>query len=126
MVFCVFKCYAIGDGAFYCDVFIFVYLGVLQIVGIIIAFQTRNVHITVLNESKFVAALVYFSSIVFVALVIVTFALGSRINVSGGIFSGGILLLATLALAVTFIPKVNGSSCILTHCSQYYRMILYV
>ena len=105
-MFCVFNCYTVGDGAFYFDIIVFVYLGILQIVGIILAFQTRNVQITVLNESKFVAAFVYFSSIVLVALVIVTFALASRINVAGGIFSGGILLLATMSLALTFVPKV--------------------
>ena len=106
-MFCVFNCYTVEDGAFYCDIIIFLYLGILQLVGIIFAFQTRKVQITVLNESKFVAAFVYISSIVFVALVIVTFALASRINVAGGIFSGGILLLATMSLALTFLPKVS-------------------
>ena len=96
----------VKDGALYCDILIFIYLGVLQIVGLVLAFQTRGVEISVMNESIFVAAFVYFSSIVFVALVIVNFALPSYINVSGGIFSGGILLLATMSLALTFIPKV--------------------
>lgn len=85
---------------------IFIYLGIMQIVGIVLAFQTRSVDISVLNESKFVAAFVYFSSIVFVALVIVNFALASYINAFGGIFSGGILILATMSLGFTFIPKV--------------------
>lgn len=75
-------------------------------VGIVLAFHTRNVKISVLNESKFVAAFVYVSSVVFMALVIVNFALASYINVSRSIFSGGVMLLATMSLAFTFIPKV--------------------
>ena len=107
MLYGVFTCYNATDGVFYLDMLIFIYLGGLQIVGIVLAFQTRSVKISVLNESMFVAAFVYFSSIVFVALVIVNFALPSRINISGGIFSGGILLLATMSLVLTFIPKVS-------------------
>lgn len=99
-------CYEAGEAAFYCNMLISLYLGILQIVGIVLAFQTRSVEINVLNESKFVAALVYFSSIVLVALMIGDFALESRINYHGGIFSGGTMLLATISLILTFIPKV--------------------
>ena len=93
----VYICYEVGEAAFYCDLLIFLYLGILQIVGIVLAFQTRSVEISVLNESKFVAAFVYFSSIVFVALVIGDFALESRINYYGGIFSGGLCFLQPCA-----------------------------
>ena len=80
----------------------------MQIVGIILAFETKSVEVDVLNDSKFVAAYIGVTSIIhiFVALVIVNFALETRINFFGGIFSGGILLLATMSLALTFIPKV--------------------
>ena len=105
----VFLCYTVNDGVFYLDMLICIYLGVLQIVGIVLAFQTRSVKINVLNESMFVAALVYSSSIIFTALVIVYYALPSYINVSASLFSGGILLLATISLALTFIPKVRQS-----------------
>ena len=105
-VYCVWVCYEIGSPAFYCDILIFLYLALLQIVGIILAFQTRKVKIPALNDSKFVAALVYISSIVFVALVLITFLLGGYINISSGIFSGGIMLLATLFLILMFLPKV--------------------
>ena len=102
----VWVCYEPGSPAFYCDLLIFLYLALLQIVGIILAFQTRKVKIPALNDSKFVAALVYISSIVFVALVLITFLLGGYINISSGIFSGGIMLLATLFLILMFLPKV--------------------
>ena len=74
--------------------------------GIVLAFQTRKVKISALNDSTFVAALVYISSIVLVALVLVTFALRGYINIQGAIFSGGVLLLAFVYLILMFIPKV--------------------
>ena len=65
----VWTCYKPPYCAFYCDLFIFAYLALLQIVGLVLAFQTRKVKITALNDSTFVAAVVYISSIVLVALV---------------------------------------------------------
>ena len=100
-------CYKPGSSAFYCDLFIFLYLGILQIVGLILAFQTRKVKIPILNDSKYVTALVYISSVVFVSLVLVTFLLQEYINISNGIFSGGIMLLATIFLILMFVPKVQ-------------------
>ena len=102
----VWRCYEIGSPPFYCDL-ISIYLALLQIVGIVLAFQTRKVKIRVLNDSKFVAALVYISSIVLVVIVLTTFILRSYINISAAIFSGGIIILATIFLALMFIPKVR-------------------
>ena len=102
----VWACFDHGDGGYYCDLLIFVYLALLQIVGIVLAFQTRKVKISALNDSTFVAALVYISSVVLVALVLVTFALRSYINIQGAIFSGGVLLLAYVYLILMFAPKV--------------------
>ena len=104
----VWRCYELGSPPFYFDLVIFIYLALLQIVGIVLAFQTRKVKIRALNDSKFVAALVYISSIVLVVIVLTTFILRSYINVSVAIFSGGIIILATIFLALMFIPKVSA------------------
>ena len=102
----VWACFDHGDGGYYCDLLIFVYLALLQIVGIVLAFQTRKVKISALKDSTFVAALVYISSVVLVALVLVTFALQGYINIQGAIFSGGVLLLAYVYLILMFASKV--------------------
>ena len=102
----VWACFDHGDDGYYCDLLIFVYLALLQIVGIVLAFQTRKVKISALNDSTFVAALVYISSVVLVALVLVTFALQGYINIQGAIFSGGVLLLAYVYLILMFASKV--------------------
>ena len=100
------QCYSSGSVPVIFDLIIFIFLGLLQFVGIILAFQTRKVKITVLNESKSVTALIYISSIVLVVIVLITFILRSYINLSAAVFSGGIIILATFFLGLSFIPKV--------------------
>jgi gamma-aminobutyric acid type B receptor len=102
----VWQCHESGSIPFVFDVLIFVYLGLLQLVGIILAFQTRKVRISILNDSKSVTALIYISSIVLVVIVLITFILRGYLNVSAAMFYGGIILLATIFLIFIFIPKV--------------------
>ena len=103
----VWQCYESGSISFIFDLIIFIYLGLLQLVGIILSFQTRKVKIPILNDSKSVATLIYISSIVLVVIVLITFILRGYINVTATIFSGGILLLASIFIALIFIPKVH-------------------
>ena len=101
------QCYDSGSATFVLELLLFVYLGLLQLVGIILAFQTRKVKILVLNDSKSVAALIYISSIVLVVIVLVTLSLRGYANVRPALFYGGIILLATVFLSLIFIPKVS-------------------
>ena len=87
----------------------FAYLMVLQILGIMLAFQTRRVKIKSLKDSTFVAANVYISSIVIVMFILVTFALRSYLNAYSAIFASGIFILTTTFLILTFVPKVLPS-----------------
>ena len=76
-------------------------------VGILLAFQTRKVKIKGLNDSKVVAIIIYISSIVLVALALVTFALRTYVNIGTGVFVAGIFTLTTIFLALIFIPKAS-------------------
>ena len=102
-------CYEASSPNFFWRIFIFTYLAILQIIGMLLAFQTRKVKFKGLNDSKFVAAIIYISSIVLVALALVTFALRTYINIGTGVFVAGILTLTTIFLALNFIPKVRNS-----------------
>ena len=103
----VWQCYETGSLPFIFDCIIFAYLILLQIVGIILAFQTRKVKINVLNDSKVVTILIYISSIVLVVIMLVTFILRNYINVSAAVHSGGVIVLATVFLLLIFVPKVS-------------------
>ena len=82
------------------------YLAILQIIGIVLTIQTRKVKIKLLNDSKYIAAVIYISSIALVLIAIVTLVPGFFINVIETIFSGSILVATTFILGLIFIPKV--------------------
>lgn len=100
-------CFKASSPTFFWEIFIFAYLAVLQIIGLVLAFQTRKVKLQGLKDSKFVAAIIYISSIILVALALVTFTLRTFINIGTGISVFGIFLLTTIFLALIFIPKVR-------------------
>ena len=103
----VWVCYGTSSPNFFWQIFIFAYLAVLQIIGIVLAFQTRKVKIPGLRDSKIVAAIIYISSIILVVLALVTFTLRTYINIGTSIIATGIFSLTTTFLAMVFIPKVN-------------------
>ena len=100
-------CFKASSPSFFWEMLIFAYLVVLQIIGLVLAFQTRKVKLQGLKDSKFVAAIIYISSIILVALALVTFSLRTYINIGTGISVFGIFLLTTIFLALIFIPKVR-------------------
>ena len=59
-----------------------------------------------LRDSAFVASIIYISSLVLVMLAVDTFILSSYLNTYGAIFAIGILVLTSIFLIFTFLPKV--------------------
>lgn len=106
------QCYGDSNESFIWLGVIFIYLLVLQIIGIVLAFQTRKVKVKVLNDSKYVAALIYIASIVLVIIGLVSVTLGSYINVHEALLSGGILTTSTMFLVLLFVPKVGFKSAV--------------
>lgn len=97
---------------------IYAYLAALQIVGIVLAFQTRKVKYSGLEDSKFVSATIYVSSLMLVVLVLDTFVLGGYLNTSGTLLAVGVVTLTTAILLLIFVPKVcNAKLCKLLLCS---------
>ena len=107
MEYYVLVCYKASSPAFYWRILLFVYLAILQLVGIVLAFQTRKVKFPGLNDSKFVGAIIYTSSIVLVILIMDTFLLTNYLIIYGVTYPFGIFILTTIFLSLTFIPKVN-------------------
>ena len=108
-VFCVWLCQEVSTPSFFWQIFIFAYLVILQVVGIVLAFQTRKVKLRSLKDSKYVAAIIYISSISIVVMALVTFALRNFINIGTGILAFGIFTLTTVSLALIFVPKVGNA-----------------
>ena len=99
-------CYPVSSSPFYWKILILAYLAVFQIVGIVLAFETRKVKFPGLRDSAFVATTIYISSLVLVMLAVDTFILSSYLNSHGAIYAFGIFILTTIFLLFTFVPKV--------------------
>ena len=98
----------VGNNAGRVYIAIYIYIILIQLIGIVLAVQTRKVKVKALNDSKYIAALIYISTITWLVTGIVTFVLPwNTINISELIFSGGILATVTAFLCLTFIPKVR-------------------
>lgn len=106
IIFCAWECYS-KSVPFVWLALEYTYLIVLQVLALVLAFKTRKVKIKALNDSKSVTAIIYVSSIIIVALIIITFALDSYIVVSEAMFSAGLLIATTTFLVFSFVPKVN-------------------
>ena len=91
----------------------YAYLGVLQIMSIILAVQTRKVN-KAIHDSKEVIAIVYITSIIMIILV-VSFALGSYQNIGEAIISGCLIFAGLIVLILIFIPKVTPTVHVLTN-----------
>ena len=102
-------CHDTAAPAFYWKIFVFAYLIMLQLVGILLAFLTRKVKLRGLRDSKYIAAIIYISSVTIVVMVLVTLTLEEFVNIGTGIFVFGILALTTLFLVLIFVPKVRLS-----------------
>ena len=105
----IWQCYSERSLPLIIDIIIFIYLSLPQFVGFILAIQTRKVKISALNDSKSVTVLIYISTIALVVIFLIEFILRDHINISTGLFSGGIIILTTTFLIITFAPKVSGS-----------------
>ena len=104
----VWQCYSSGSVSLIIfEIVTFLYLSLLQFAGMILAFQTRKVSIKALNDSKYVTALIYISSILLVAIALTAFLLRNYVNIKMAVFCGGIIVLATLFLVLIFIPNVS-------------------
>ena len=102
----VYQCYQKSSVPFYWLIIIFIYIGILQIVGIVLAFQTRRVRVPALNDSKQVAALIYISSISFLSIILITLGLGEFLNTRVSLFNTAIFITASTFVILTFLPKV--------------------
>ena len=84
----------------------FAYKGSLQVIAMFMAFHTRRVKVKALNDSKEIAAIIYFNSIILSILAVTEFALQHYHDVYAALFGLALLIEASLFLGLIFVPKV--------------------
>ena len=97
----------------------FVYLAILQLIGIILALRIRKVKIKALRDSKYIVAVIYISAIALIVITISTFVLGNLPNVIELLFSGSLMVATTVFLSMVFIPKVSNHMQCCFRVSEY-------
>ena len=87
------------------------------------AFQTRNVKISVLNDYKYNAAIVYIVTALMTIAVISLLSLGSYPTIYGMVIAMCFFIICSLFLGLTFIPKVCISILDAMKCYFFYLYI---
>ena len=76
-------------------------------IAMFMAFHTRRVKVKALNDSKEIAAIIYFNSIILSILAVTEFALQHYHDVYAALFGLALFIEASLFLGLIFVPKVN-------------------
>ncbi|KAL5470791.1 hypothetical protein EMCRGX_G028810 [Ephydatia muelleri] len=75
---------------------LFGYKGLIQVIAILLAFGTRKVKVKGLNDSKYIAAIIYVTSICLVVVIISFATLRDKVNTLAAIYSLGFWCAATI------------------------------
>ena len=86
---------------------LFGYKGVLQVLALLLAFRTRNVKVKGLDDSVYIAASVYVTSIVLTVIIVSTYTLRDYVNAYPAVVGMGLFLGTTTILGLVFIPRVR-------------------
>lgn len=109
-----------GERALYWQIVLYFFIIVPQIVGVILAFRTRKVHIKALNDSKYLAVIIYTTAVIVTIMIIGAIILDRFLTIDAAVFGGLLTLFATVLLGLTFIPKVSEWKYVFLHLKQYY------
>lgn len=85
---------------------LFSYKGLLQAIALLLAFRTRKVKVKGLDDSKYITASTYVTSIVLTVIIISTYSLMDYVNAYPAVVGMGLLLGTTSILGLVFVPKV--------------------
>ena len=93
------------------DIFLGILYGykmLLQVIALVLAFSTLKVKIKGLDDSKYIAAAIYVTSIVLAVIVVATYTLKDFVNGFAALFCTGFIIGTTVILGLVFVPKVGG------------------
>ncbi|KAL5457081.1 hypothetical protein EMCRGX_G034319 [Ephydatia muelleri] len=86
---------------------LYAFKGLVQATAFGLAVATRKVHIKVLNDAKYIAAIIYTTTILLLISVLGLFVLsGKYMNAFAGVFSMCLMIVCYVVLTFLFIPKM--------------------
>lgn len=87
--------------------FLYAYKGLLLIVGVYMAWETRHVKISALNDSQYIGFSVYGAVITSVSVVVLANLISDQVTLAFIIITSIILTSTTATLCLVFLPKMN-------------------
>ena len=104
---------------------LFIYKGLILLVGVFLAVEIRKVKIVSLNESRFIGMSVYGAVIVSIALTPIGFLLEESPTTQYAIIGIMVLASATIILILVFVSKVCMTLIIIHHFNTVLRRNFY-
>jgi FtsH-binding integral membrane protein len=95
-----------SDASHYWLPLLLAYKGVYLLVGLLLAFQTLNVHIKELRDSKVIVISVFATFVISVVLTVIGFFVDDDPNAFYALLGVFILSLVTSVMALLFFPRV--------------------
>uniref|UniRef100_A0A182P375 G-protein coupled receptors family 3 profile domain-containing protein n=1 Tax=Anopheles epiroticus TaxID=199890 RepID=A0A182P375_9DIPT len=86
---------------------LYAYKGLLLLVGVYMAWQTRNVKISALNDSQYIGISVYSVVITSASVVVLANLLYEKVTLAFIITAGFVLVSTTATLCLLFLPKIK-------------------
>ena len=83
------------------------YILLTQLIAVVLAFKTRNVEIKILNDAKYIAIIIYLTSVIILIMIVCAVLLSNYLNADGAMFGGLLYIFTTTLLIIIFIPKVS-------------------
>lgn len=100
--------------------FFYGFKGILQVVALLLAFMTRKVKVKGLDDAKYIAAIIYITSIVIAVITVSEYSISQYINAYAVVFSTGILAAPTCVLILVFVPTVSIT---VVHITAYCKLV---
>ena len=104
---------AVCGNTIYFPIFLFItilYKFVLHIIGLVLLFLTRNVEVDVLNDSKYLPATIYSSTILLITSFITLYIVSRIQNVLEITWAIFISIMIAIFLGFNYVPKVSPNS----------------
>ena len=86
---------------------LFGYKALFQIIAILLAFGTRKVKVQGLDDAKYIAGIIYATSIVLSVIIVSFVTLADYLNALAALYSIGYLTAASVITGLVFIPRVT-------------------
>ena len=88
---------------------------ILHIIGLVLAFLTRNIEVEALSDSKYTAVMIYYSSFILILVIIVLESTKESNNLRKPLWAFVSTVAIYVFLGLTFIPKVSS----VVQCAEF-------